>query len=1741
MNHTSRYKKSNLWQALVASTLVVVISQPAYSFTAINASTDTGTTPSADGYDIQTKDVVLTVNDSDNLTNDTGISVANNNTGAAVSGTGVIFLGSSIVSGTLGGVNPLEFVTLQGAGDNVLFQDDVTLTKGTTMAADGTAIFADGVTHTGFIDNTVGAGKGKIELQGSGTITGSIGDTNAFQLLTANSDGNASELVLLSGPVIKADTILVNDNGIAGQGTTLRFDNAIGQITGNITTKTLNLDTVDFLNAVQVTGDIGTSNIAFAKVMVGKNDDLTVAGNIYAAATQFQADNSLVLTDNHSITGTVTTAVANNGILEFQGTGGVTGQIGTAALPLNGISLQGGAGKTVTLGGAVFLDNDIRFEGAATATSVLNLADNVDVTGDIDNQTLSSAGILNFQGSGSVTGAIGGTKALTAINIQGTNETVTLSSNIFADTLNLTGTGNLLKLGGGVTVPNTRFSAENTITYLALSGPVTGAIDNISGTAGVGTLNFEDDNIVTGTIGATKSLNLININNLGTDVDFNSNVTANTIKFTATPTSAKFADNVIVTGAIDTTLINQGTVNFVGSGQVTGNIGASNNILNLIVNSGGTASELVELNGAVVNSAVINVNDDASGLPAQGTTLKLNNAAMVLTTTNGIRPLTDDEDTLDIYNAATINGNIGNSVGPVAFNLVKVAQNNNTTVNGDIYATTTQFNGNNTLTLTDNSDINGNVTTTVNNQGILALQGTSNITGTIGAPGLALNAINLLGLNEILTIGMDTYVNNINIANDGTVIIADDADFTGNIVNTSGVDDKGTLEFAGSGSVSGNIGASNTLKIINVNTGTDDETVTLSGSVIRATEINVQDNGGTKSTELILNNAAMVLTTTKGITSETASKNTLDIKSAALINSTIGGAGNKFLLVKVGEVGNTIINGSIFATTTEFQGNNKLSLTDGSDVYGDIDSTANQGTLELRGDHTITGTVGATNALSTINVIGAGNTVNFKGDVAANNINFASLANCATTINLSDAVNITGNVDNTTGNTSAGTLNFEGDGSISGTVGVTGAICQVNLNGMPGKNVTFSGDTKVGSGNINFFDDSQFTLANNTQFDASVDNLTGVDSKGTFTITGSSLIKGSVGATNSLKLVEAGENGTVTVFQKTVNTDELTFTANGTVSVENNVSITGPITTQNPGQGNFVTLGNFTVDNQIGGANALNSVSIGGTASNTVTVLSDIFATNTKVNSGGVLLAATPVTIHGNVSLAAAGSTLAVANNAVPLTITGDLNVPAGTNLQFDLNTLIVPTAYIEVNNIATIDMNSNLILKNTPQAYAAGNYDILLVNSGMAGGVAEPQSVIADSLLLTFDVEALGMQQLFLHIDVIPASTYANRINTIGVAGALDAMAGMNFLGSLQELLDQLPYFTTVEQLNDALAALAPIVDNSFTQETFAAQLLGYGAVSDRLRHVRQRKLIPGSNGEFASGIASGDDWDDNGHGRWVKLYGQYSDQNERQQVQGYNAETWGLALGSDVSLNDLSLIGVSANLSHTFLSHDVSDSKTSMYSLQAAIYGEQDFCEWFYFNWVGSVAYNKYTTERNFVFGTLPLSPKGDFNGWQFGGKGELGYEYLYEGYHIIPNASLYYSWLRLGGYNESGAGTASQSVESQSYSMLKGGVGVRAAYNCPYNMGDRRSIIFQPEVRFNIFRDFINDNMQTTSQFTGGGPSFVTTGPSPSATSYNVGASLSVFSDYNNYVVTLSYDLENKSDYQANAGFLRLRYEW
>jgi outer membrane autotransporter protein len=105
-----------------------------------------------------------------------------------------------------------------------------------------------------------------------------------------------------------------------------------------------------------------------------------------------------------------------------------------------------------------------------------------------------------------------------------------------------------------------------------------------------------------------------------------------------------------------------------------------------------------------------------------------------------------------------------------------------------------------------------------------------------------------------------------------------------------------------------------------------------------------------------------------------------------------------------------------------------------------------------------------------------------------------------------------------------------------------------------------------------------------------------------------------------------------------------------------------------------------------------------------------------------------------------------------------------------------------------------------------------------------------------------------------------------------------------------------------------------------------------------------------------------------------------------------------------------------------------------------------------------------------------------------------------------------------------------------MLLGGAGVKVLDEYAYD----NQRLYQLEGHAMAFYDFIGDTMQTTSQFTGAGPSFNTVGFKPARASYNLGGSVALFSKHD-WIFSAHYDFNFKEDYKANSGFLRVRHEW
>ena len=100
---------------------------------------------------------------------------------------------------------------------------------------------------------------------------------------------------------------------------------------------------------------------------------------------------------------------------------------------------------------------------------------------------------------------------------------------------------------------------------------------------------------------------------------------------------------------------------------------------------------------------------------------------------------------------------------------------------------------------------------------------------------------------------------------------------------------------------------------------------------------------------------------------------------------------------------------------------------------------------------------------------------------------------------------------------------------------------------------------------------------------------------------------------------------------------------------------------------------------------------------------------------------------------------------------------------------------------------------------------------------------------------------------------------------------------------------------------------------------------------------------------------------------------------------------------------------------------------------------------------------------------------------------------------------------------------------------GAGVEFSYDYEWE----KSLV-SPEVHANVSYDFIGDKQVSQSQFVSFGNVYESVGFSPARTDYNVGFSLTTYGK-SGLGLGVSYDFNWKTNYHANSGFIRVRYEW
>jgi len=1093
---------------------------------------------------------------------------------------------------------------------------------------------------------------------------------------------------------------------------------------------------------------------------------------------------------------------------------------------------------------------------------------------------------------------------------------------------------------------------------------------------------------------------------------------------------------------------------------------------------------------------------------------------------------------------ATVNGDVGTTN---AINAMKLLGINNTvsfnTVNNIFKVNTLEFSApgaGNTAIFNNGAVITGAIDNSSGNTAFLVFQGGGSVSGNIGDSG----AITLMTVNEngntseqFSLFGQDIHVTNLFINDDasgipakGTILTLDNAlmNFTGNI--TTKTNNMNTLDVLNASSLTGDIGtkteAFHLIQVAqNVNT-------TVTGNLF-ATTTELQGDH-----HFILGNN----TTITGLVDTKASNTgTLVFLGSGSINGDTGSINFLKGVEMQGAAGIADFQGTLDAGTFNFTNaadnatTGKFQDTVDLVTVDNLTGVDGNGNLLFLADGLITGTVGATHKLNNLSFEGAGKTVAFEGDINTNNLIFSGTADATTTASLADGLILNGGADNTSPNPNIGILQFEGSGQVLGNIGETSPIHQLLINSDAKANalVTLFGGT-VNANTIHVNDDgateTTLRLSNTSvtgNLTAKTHNLNLID------IINPASINGNIGTLNEqFALIKIGANTTLNGNIFATNTQ---FQANQTLTIADNSVINTPITTLNNSQGQLIFNGNADIIQPIGAAGAsLNTVQVNGALGTTVNLNQTIYASHTNINQGGTFHIVGNQTINGNLLIN--DGNLSLSDNTTPLQVNGVFQLNNTSILTVDLGGNLT-AGYIQATGPANISPNSSMHIDNAPAIVPHGETVIPIILGGN-NSTLNVIAVTANNLLLKLTTEVDNINhQLNLVVNAISPVPFATQSNTFGIAEALGSLINFNMNGTLGAILDALGTFTSIEQLNKALAQLAPTVDNSVIAQGFYTQLQTYHHVSGRMNESFITRILRQTDKE--QGIAMGDTSSCYPHrGVWLDIFGHYGDQKVRQQIDGYRDHTAGVMLGADLVVEPNLLAGFAMSYADADIRNLVSpNAHTDVDNYQAMLYGQFLFDYPLYVNGYVSYGYNRYQATRYVSFGDLGLAPQADFHAWQYGAKAEVGYGFENCIFYIIPNASLYYARLALTEYVENGVGNANQQVNSQDYNILQSSVGVKVQTDMAHG-----NTMIQPEMHLQVFYNIINDNMQITSQFTGAGPNFVTRGATQPKGSFNLGASITAFdNEQTGVVATFRYDYLAQNNYHSHSGSFNIRYEW
>ncbi|MEW6329981.1 MAG: autotransporter domain-containing protein [Pseudomonadota bacterium] len=541
-------------------------------------------------------------------------------------------------------------------------------------------------------------------------------------------------------------------------------------------------------------------------------------------------------------------------------------------------------------------------------------------------------------------------------------------------------------------------------------------------------------------------------------------------------------------------------------------------------------------------------------------------------------------------------------------------------------------------------------------------------------------------------------------------------------------------------------------------------------------------------------------------------------------------------------------------------------------------------------------------------------------------------------------------------------------------------------------------------------------------------------------------------------------------------------------------SISGPVT---GGAGSVVNVnGTFTTADTF----AVDTFSIAGTGR--LNMGHDI-TPDTSFNNAGTLAvaAATTVTITGDYTQTSTGTFqtgVTDDTNYGKLVVTGTATLPTGAMIYVnvaDPDFAFTATSLSDVISAGTLVSDGTFAVDDN-----SALFDFTASKNGNAVDLALASPGAGGSTVLVNAVNSTG------------------NTSGLGAATVLDGLAAAYAGGGtgnadMDRVMAALATLTTNQQLSDAVTRMLPLMTGALTRFTFA--------------NLREVNRVVRARLETNRGLSSGDDFAGN-RMVWLKPLGSWAEQEDRNGASGYDAQTYGMVLGADGELSEISRIGAAFAYTRSDVDSNSGAQSADVDSYLAVLYGSRSLDENTDLNWQADYAYNRNQGDR--YISLMDRTARSSYHSDSFHVGAGVGRTLPVNARtSFTPSFRVDYTTIKENGYAETGAGALNLAVDARTTDELILAVDGKLAHA----LSDATTL----NANLGVGYDTEAEQASLTTSFAGGAAAFTTDGIKPSSTVWRGGLGM-VLNASDAMEFTARYDLETRSGYTGQTVSVKFR---